>query len=95
MPNGIKGQSRQVALWNDRPVVVLMEDEHGEQYYHGVMIGPAGMSVRAALKKLDAAYRRAVRKAGDEWNYDDVLAEMKAAGFEEVLAAEWWEHRAL
>jgi hypothetical protein len=30
----------------------------------------------------------------DEWNYDDVIAEMEKAGFEHILAAEWWEHKA-
>lgn len=91
--NSSETQSRKTALWNGRPVVVLQEMDGNVYNYHGVVIGPEGMSIDDALFALDTAFHRAKLRGGDEWNYDDVLDEMKAAGFEEVLAAEWWEPR--
>lgn len=95
MANTLKTQSRGVALWNDRAVIVLQEKEDDVYYYHGLMIGPKGLSIKRALLKLDACYRAAVRKNGDDWDYDDVFNEMVAAGFEMVQAAEWWEANAI
>lgn len=92
MANSVTNQPRKIALWQDRPVVVLIGgDLDDEACYHGVMAGPAGMSYEEALARLDAAYLGAVETAGEGWNYDDVLDAMKTAGFEEVLAALWGE----
>lgn len=91
MANSIQGQSRKVKLWKNRPVIVLQEMDGHEYYFHGVMIGPKGMTLAKALKALDKCYLAAVKADPEEWNYDDVIANMKKAGFEEVLAAEWWE----
>lgn len=91
MPNTVKGQPRKVALWNKRPVVVLLEDDGDTTHYHGVMIGPVGMTYATALKKLDEAYDAGVAAGGEAWNYDDVIKKMKEAGFEEVQAAVWYE----
>jgi hypothetical protein len=87
-----ESQGRNIALWNNRPVVLIQEEEDGEYYFHGLMVGPAGMDYQTALKLLDDAYIEARKSGGDEWNYDDVLAAMKAKGFEEILAAQWWEN---
>lgn len=100
MPNTLRTQSRKAALWNDRPVLVLRERDGRDCRYHGVWIGPAGMTVAHALVKADRAFRKAVRdnrnkeEGGSDWNYDDVFENLKAAGFEEIRAAEWWEHHA-
>jgi len=94
MANGINKQPRTIALWGGRPVVVINESEGREVHFHGVMIGPTGMDYETALNFLDQAFADAVAKGGEEWNYDDVISEMKDAGFEEVLAAVWDEENA-
>jgi hypothetical protein len=88
--NDLKSQSRKVSLWNDRPVVVLQEMEDHDYYYHGVVIGPVGMSIEDALARLDQVASE-VMVTSDDWNYDDFLEAVTAAGFEQILAAEWWE----
>lgn len=94
MPNSLSQQTRQVALWNNRPVITLNENDGDAHYFHGVMIGPAGMEYPEAMRKLDAAFNAAVAANPDEWNYDEVIAEMEKVGFESVLAAEWFEQHA-
>lgn len=92
MANTMDNQPRDVALWNGHPVVVINESDGSDTYFHGVMIGPVGMEYDEALAKLDQAFSDAVKAAGDDdWNYDDVIEGMKAAGFEEVRAAVWDE----
>lgn len=49
MANTIKDQGRKVALWNGRPVVVLLEYAKPSTHFHGVMLGPVGMTVAYAL----------------------------------------------
>jgi hypothetical protein len=94
MANTIASQTRNVAPWDGRAVIVIQETDGDEYRYHGVMVGPPGMLIEDALARLDAAYIDGREKGGEDWNYDDVIAEMRAAGFEEVLAAEWWEGNA-
>lgn len=91
MANDRASQSRKTAVWNGRAVIVLQEMDGDEYHFHGVMLGPEGMETERALLELDVAFVRGKFKGGDDWNYDDVLEEMQAAGFEEVLAVEWWE----
>lgn len=91
MANTLDKQERTVSLWQGRPVIVLNESDGHTVHFHGVMIGPKGMQYDEALHKLDAAFAAGVKKGGEEWNYDDVLEEMKDAGFTEVLAATWDE----
>lgn len=88
MANTVVRQDRSINTWNDRPVVILMED--GE-YYHGAVIGPAGMSYASALEIIDGCWSAAVDANIDEWNYDDVIQNLRDAGFEIIDAAVWDE----
>lgn len=92
MANTITGQYRAVAPWNDRPVVVLLEEDGHETYYHGVVVGPPGLPYPDALARLDEAFA-AVAAAVEDWTYDDVIERMTLVGFEEVQAAVWVENR--
>lgn len=89
--NTVKTQPRVIALWNDRPVVVLLEEDGRETHYHGVMVGPEGMDYNRALRLLDGAAESAEAADPDSYGWDDIIERMKAAGFEEVRAAVWYE----
>ncbi len=91
MANTVKTQPRVIALWNDRPVVVLLEEDGRETHYHGIMVGPTGMDYDQALRLLDIAADRVEAVDPDGYSWDDVIERMKAAGFEEVRAAVWYE----
>jgi hypothetical protein len=91
MGNEHRQQCRQVALWNDRPVITLNESFGRDRIVHGIVLGPRGMSFATALRRLDEVFRAAVVAESEEWNYDDVIQRLSAEGFEETRPAEWWE----
>jgi hypothetical protein len=71
MANTLKTQSRNVALWHERPVIVLQDfDGHN---YRGVVIGPEGMTIPQALTLLDQIFAKTVEDHPDDWNYDEVI----------------------
>jgi hypothetical protein len=91
VPNTLKTQARKPKLWNGRAVVTLHEDDGKDQYFHGVLIGPEGMTYQKALAAIDKAFNDARREAPGEWAYDEVIANAKKAGFDEIIAAAWDE----
>lgn len=94
MANTLKTSRRECREHDGRAYVVLLENDGRQTYYHGVVVGPPGLTIAAALKKIDAAFRRGKKKGGDEWNYDDVFAAIRAAGLDLIDAATWYEHLA-
>jgi hypothetical protein len=95
MANTVEGQSRTCLSWNGYPVVVLQERDGRTVHFHGVLVGPRGMGHATALRVIDESFNEVVSACPGEWNYDQLLDKLKARGFEEILASEWWEHLAL
>jgi hypothetical protein len=94
MPNDLRQQSRSVGLFEGRAYIMLLESVRGRRdplIHHGVVRAPAGMSIEAALQEIDRFYNAAVEKDPDHWCWDDVFTSLQAHGFDEILAATWWE----
>ncbi len=89
MANTLSTQGRTVAPWRGRPVVTLNEHDGRDHYFHGIAIGPEGMSIAEALAAIDAAF---VKVYSEDFTYDEVWEALHATGFECILAAEWREH---
>src|SRR5947207_2364139 len=92
MGNANKPQARKVALWRDRPVIILNERCGHAGLFHGLVLGPPGMDYDTALGRIDEVFREVVEANPEQWSYEDVLGSLAADGFEEVFPAEWWEH---
>ena len=91
MANNVEDQDRNVALWDGKAVVVLNELYGDTVVFHGLAVGPPGMPYATALAKIDAAFLRICAADQNNWNYDDLYAELRAEGFELVDPAVWWE----
>jgi len=80
-----------VGLWHNRPIVVLYEQDGRQVHFHGLWAGPEGMQPEWAQNDLDHALGLVIGADPDEWSYDDLFAELKHRGWEEVPFVEWWE----
>ncbi len=72
-------------------IPVLLADEDGDTYLHGIAFAPEGMTARKARSVITQAFRKAKKDSPDEWNYDDVHTLLKAKGFEITTLSVWDE----
>lgn len=83
---------RRVRPFNGRIFIILEDHGDGEVWPHGIAVAPGCIrSKGAALRAVDRAFEKAVARAGEEWNYDDVFTELQAAGFDLIDPAYWIE----
>jgi hypothetical protein len=91
MANADQKQPRKLDLWHGRSVITLNEQFGRERLLQCIVVAPRGMSHIDALQRMDELFREAVEADPEEWTYEDVLQRLVAAGFEEIVAADWWE----
>ena len=75
-------------------IYVHLADVDGREVYpRGIVVAPATITTeQAALQAVDRAYSQAVRANPTDWNYDDVIGNLEAAGWEYIACAYWVEH---
>ena len=86
---------RSVQPHNGRLYVHLADVDGKEVYPHGIVVAPATTTTQqAALQAVDRAYAQAIRSHPEDWNYDDVIRNLEAAGWDYIACAYWVEHEA-
>ena len=71
---------------------VLLEEEDGNIYPHGIVVAPLCMTHEDARKRIDDAYRMAVETNPETWNWEQVLLRIEAYGFQFIECGYWVEH---
>ncbi len=84
-----------VRPYHGRIYITLQDMDGSDVFPHGIAVAPPSIRTKEqALREIDAAYFRAVDANPEEWNYDDVIQQIKAAGFDHIDCAHWIEHEA-
>ena len=75
----------------DRLHIVLQDIDSGDVYNHGIAVAPVGVKAKEAKERINKAYQKAVDANPEEWNYDDVIQNLKDDGFDHIEAEVWTE----
>lgn len=74
-------------------LIATLEDNDGNVFYpHGAVIAPLSMTTEAEVRDaITQAHQKAVDANPEEWNYDDVIDNLEAAGFSHFSPIRWIE----
>jgi hypothetical protein len=87
----LRNQNTQPLPFNDRLFFTINEEEDGDVFPHGVVMAPADITEAEARARIDRAYRRAVERHPETWNWDDVIDQLEADDFRHIQAGHWVE----
>lgn len=71
---------------HNREVIVLLEHD---DWFHGVVLGPLYLPMETCQQFIDEVFDKVKKR--DDWNYDDVFAELEARGFIRLEAHSYYE----
>lgn len=73
-------------------IPVHLSDTGDDVYPHGLALAPERIKTAdEALAEVDRLFNVAVAEAGEEWNYEDVLAKLQAEGWLLISPVYWDE----
>lgn len=87
----LKNRNAKAELFVNRIYFVLIEEEDGDVFPHGIIACPAGMHEPEARCRIHNAYRKVVRRHPDSWNWEGVIQQLEAENFQHIIPAYWIE----
>jgi hypothetical protein len=89
--NMLKNRNVKPEIFINRIYFVLIEEEDGDVFPHGIIACPAGMREDEARGRMWNSYRKVVRRNRDSWNWEQVIQQLESDGFQHIQCGYWIE----